>query len=190
MKEAQCATLCSKRVKHLEEGCDAQYDLNPSSSSCSSNVTKDTGQDGNNTVTCMHNNRGKPTPSFEEARLTRLVVGHLLRSGFVETAELVAKAEGVQVRGTQHTVLQQAQLTINTPKQELVDCDIFAEMHTVARAILKHNVEPALEWCSANASRLRRIQVPQSTVPACFASDCSPHHTQCTSSSLPSSRAP
>lgn len=109
MKEAQCATLCSKRVKHLEEGCDAQYDLNPS-------ITKHThtGQDGNNTVTCMHNNRGKPTPSFEEARLTRLVVGHLLRSGFVETAELVAKAEGVQVRGTQHTALQLAQLTINT----------------------------------------------------------------------------
>lgn len=39
-----------------------------------------------------------------------------------------------------------------------MDADELMDLHSVAEQLLHHNVEPALSWCAANASRLRRTE--------------------------------
>lgn len=77
--------------------------------------------------------------AFTKSRLHRLIIGNLLLNGFVNSARLLAKHEGLT---------------------HLVDADVFEELHAVGDALLRHDVQPALKWAATLASRLRRIDSP------------------------------
>lgn len=81
--------------------------------------------------------RPRTSATFRTQRMHRMVVQHLLLHGFTACAKELATRAGVS---------------------HLVDVPVFEELHHVAAALLRHDVEPALEWAASVASKLRRIK--------------------------------
>uniref|UniRef100_A0A7S0DGV6 Uncharacterized protein n=2 Tax=Amorphochlora amoebiformis TaxID=1561963 RepID=A0A7S0DGV6_9EUKA len=71
--------------------------------------------------------------------LDSMLAGHLLRGGGLQTALLLAK---------------------NSNVFHLVDSEVFISAKKVIDGLRNHNCKPALAWCAANRSRLRRSHSP------------------------------
>eukprot|EP00192_Tetraselmis_astigmatica_P012651 CAMPEP_0117654264 /NCGR_PEP_ID=MMETSP0804-20121206/3650_1 /TAXON_ID=1074897 /ORGANISM="Tetraselmis astigmatica, Strain CCMP880" /LENGTH=399 /DNA_ID=CAMNT_0005460531 /DNA_START=60 /DNA_END=1260 /DNA_ORIENTATION=- len=74
---------------------------------------------------------------WNKQRLDRILVDHMLRDGYNETATMLAEESGIQ---------------------DLVDANIFAEAHRVVQALWGRDCREALTWCADNKSKLKRIE--------------------------------
>ncbi|XP_004346694.1 macrophage erythroblast attacher protein [Capsaspora owczarzaki ATCC 30864] len=70
-------------------------------------------------------------------RLDRVIVDHLLREGYVETANKFATDNGIL---------------------DLVDVDVFLESRSIEEALQRHDCTAALAWCNVNKSRLKKSE--------------------------------
>eukprot|EP00794_Sanderia_malayensis_P005592 gene5592-6281_t len=74
---------------------------------------------------------------WKRERLDRMLVDHFLRSGYYETACLMAKTSGVEKH---------------------VDVDLFLASRKVEEALHLKNSAPCLAWCHENKSKLRKMK--------------------------------
>lgn len=77
------------------------------------------------------------SPETIDIGLTRMICNHLLQTGRAKAATILAKKNGLL---------------------DLVDEDLWRQCHEVCDALLgRHDCAPALEWCTQNASQLRKF---------------------------------
>ncbi|KAI9371115.1 protein fyv10 [Aspergillus egyptiacus] len=74
---------------------------------------------------------------WSRVRLDRLVVDHMLRSGYTESAQQLAREKGIE---------------------NLVDLDIFTQCHRVAESLRRGETKDALHWCNENKAALKKSQ--------------------------------
>lgn len=74
---------------------------------------------------------------WEKLRLDRALVHFMLREGMYETAEKLAKSQGIE---------------------ELVDMEIFQDSRVVIEGLRKRDCSEALRWCAENKRRLQKFQ--------------------------------
>ncbi|CAB3988064.1 macrophage erythroblast attacher-like [Paramuricea clavata] len=74
---------------------------------------------------------------WKKKRLDRMLVDHLLRAGYYETA---------------------GRLAADAQIEELVDVDLFVTANRVEKALEDHNAAPCLTWCHEHKSRLRKLK--------------------------------
>jgi macrophage erythroblast attacher len=74
---------------------------------------------------------------WSRARIDRILVDHMLRSGYYEAASQLAHAADIT---------------------QLVDIDIFTAARGVTEGLQRHDCTAALAWCDANRSRLRKAK--------------------------------
>ncbi|RUS17168.1 CTLH/CRA C-terminal to lish motif domain-containing protein [Endogone sp. FLAS-F59071] len=80
------------------------------------------------------------SPEFKRwsrTRLDRVLVDYLLRRGFTETANKVAKEAEIE---------------------QMVDVELFAQASRVEEALQRHSCAECLQWCSDNKSNLRKMK--------------------------------
>eukprot|EP00658_Telonema_sp_P-2_P008306 TRINITY_DN1311_c0_g1_i4.p1 TRINITY_DN1311_c0_g1~~TRINITY_DN1311_c0_g1_i4.p1 ORF type:complete len:420 (+),score=114.91 TRINITY_DN1311_c0_g1_i4:107-1261(+) len=75
----------------------------------------------------------------KRARIHRGVVDWLLRSGMADAGRDLARQTGVE---------------------ELVEIQLYDELHVISKALKAHDIRPALQWCHTNRSRLRKAASP------------------------------
>jgi macrophage erythroblast attacher len=75
---------------------------------------------------------------WSRTRLDRLLVDHMLRSGFPESAKQLAKAKGIE---------------------DLVDTDTFVQCQRIAENLRNGDAKEALQWCGENKVTLKKSQV-------------------------------
>lgn len=75
---------------------------------------------------------------WSRVRLDRLLVDHMLRSGYLESAKQLARERGVE---------------------ELVDLDVFLQCQRVSEGLRRGEVREGLVWCSENKAALKKSQV-------------------------------
>lgn len=75
---------------------------------------------------------------WSRVRLDRLLVDHMLRSGFPESAKQLAKEKGVE---------------------DLVDLAVFVQCQRIADSLRRGETKEALQWCGENKAALRKSQV-------------------------------
>lgn len=74
---------------------------------------------------------------WSRTRLSRLLVDHLLRNGYSESAAHLAESKGIE---------------------ELVDVDAFVACHKIEKSLRDgRNTTPALNWCKENGQMLKKI---------------------------------
>ena len=73
---------------------------------------------------------------FEKARVNRMLVDHLLRTGQFDAAVSLSEEAGVS---------------------KLVDIELFYETREIERELRDHNPEPCLAWCQSNRSKLKKL---------------------------------
>ncbi|KAG8994598.1 GID complex subunit containing RING finger motif [Tulasnella sp. JGI-2019a] len=79
-------------------------------------------------------------PEFSEwadIRLDRWLVDWSLRNGMEHTAKAIAQAKGIE---------------------NLVEVDLFSDIHRVEEALRRHNCSEALMWCSQNKTALTKMK--------------------------------
>lgn len=74
---------------------------------------------------------------WEKMRLDRALVDYMLREGMYETAESLAKSQGIE---------------------QIVDTDIFRESRVVIEALRRRDCSEGLRWCCENKRRLQKVQ--------------------------------
>lgn len=79
---------------------------------------------------------------WSRVRLDRLLVDHMLRSGYTESAKQLAKEKGIE---------------------ELVDLGIFVQCQRIAESLRRGEVKEALQWCAENKAALKKNQVRYDT---------------------------
>jgi macrophage erythroblast attacher len=77
--------------------------------------------------------------AWSRGRIDRLLVDHMLRNGYLNAAEKLARSTG--------TV-------------ELTELHIFQGVRPVLESLHAHECTHALEWCRANAARLNKVRSP------------------------------
>lgn len=75
---------------------------------------------------------------WSRIRLDRLLVDHMLRSGYLESAKQLAEEKGLT---------------------DLVDVNVFAQCQRVAESLRKGETKEALQWCGENKVALKKAQV-------------------------------
>lgn len=75
---------------------------------------------------------------WSRTRLDRLLVDYLLRHGYKESAEALAREKGIG---------------------ELVDVETFVQMSRIRESLRNGRVNEALAWCNENKKELRRMEV-------------------------------
>ncbi|KAJ5095134.1 hypothetical protein N7532_007425 [Penicillium argentinense] len=75
---------------------------------------------------------------WSRVRLDRLLVDHMLRSGFVESAEALAKENGIE---------------------DLVDLDVFKQCQRIFESLRKGETKSALQWCAENKAALKKSEL-------------------------------
>lgn len=83
---------------------------------------------------------------WSRTRLNRLLVDHMLRSGFSESAKQLAQEKGIE---------------------DLVDIDTFVQCQRIAESLRRGEVKGALQWCGENKAALKKSQVWRN-LSACF----------------------
>lgn len=74
---------------------------------------------------------------WSRTRLSRLLVDHLLRNGYSESATHLAQSKGIE---------------------ELVDVDAFVACHKIEKSLREgRNTTPALNWCKENGQTLKKM---------------------------------
>ncbi|OGE49140.1 hypothetical protein PENARI_c023G11674 [Penicillium arizonense] len=74
---------------------------------------------------------------WARVRLDRLLVDHMLRSGFSESAKQLAQERGVE---------------------ELVDLDVFTQCQRIVKSLRRGETKEALQWCGENKAALKKSQ--------------------------------
>ncbi|KAJ9397045.1 hypothetical protein DTO282F9_5978 [Paecilomyces variotii] len=74
---------------------------------------------------------------WSRVRLDRLLVDHMLRSGYTESAKQLAKEKGIE---------------------ELVDLGVFVQCQRIAESLRRGEVKEALQWCAENKAALKKNQ--------------------------------
>lgn len=75
---------------------------------------------------------------WSRTRLDRLIVDHMLRYGFPESAKQLAKAKGIE---------------------DLVDTGTFVQCQRIAESLRSGDAKEALQWCGENKVALKKSQV-------------------------------
>lgn len=75
---------------------------------------------------------------WSRTRLDRLIVDHMLRSGFPESARQLAKAKDIE---------------------DLVDTGTFIQCQRIAEGLRSGDAKEALQWCGENKVALKKSQV-------------------------------
>lgn len=75
---------------------------------------------------------------WSRVRLDRLLVDHMLRSGYVESAKQLAREKGIE---------------------ELVDLSVFVQCQRIAESLRRGEAREALQWCGENKAALKKSQV-------------------------------
>ena len=75
---------------------------------------------------------------WSRVRLDRLVVDHLLRSGFSDSAKQLAQERGIE---------------------DLVDLSVFTQCQRVVESLRRGETKEALQWCGENKAGLKKSQV-------------------------------
>lgn len=75
---------------------------------------------------------------WSRVRLDRLLVDHMLRSGYSESAKQLAKERGIE---------------------ELVDLEVFTQCQRVVESLHRGETKEALQWCGENKAALKKSQV-------------------------------
>lgn len=75
---------------------------------------------------------------WARTRLDRLLVDHMLRSGYPESAKQLAEEKDVE---------------------GLVDLDVFMQCQHVAASLRRGETREALQWCGENKAALKKSQV-------------------------------
>jgi macrophage erythroblast attacher len=78
---------------------------------------------------------------WSRVRLDRLVIDHMLRSGYTESAQQLARAKNIE---------------------ELVDLNVFVQCQRVAESLRNGETKDALQWCNENKAALKKSQVSKS----------------------------
>lgn len=117
-------SICIDRVIHLKQFFQAETD-NPREKFIMENVRD---------VTLFIE---RPTLlKFQRIRVLRLLVDHLLRSSFINTAVCLSEENNLI---------------------KLVDVDVFVSIRNVEQELYAHNPNPCLAWCNTNKSKLKRL---------------------------------
>ncbi|CAG8125417.1 unnamed protein product [Penicillium olsonii] len=74
---------------------------------------------------------------WSRVRLDRLLVDHMLRSGYSDSAQKLAKERGIE---------------------DLVDLGVFTQCQRVVQSLHKRETKEALQWCSENKAALKKTQ--------------------------------
>ncbi|CAL5874110.1 uncharacterized protein PFLUO_LOCUS8397 [Penicillium psychrofluorescens] len=74
---------------------------------------------------------------WSRVRLDRLLVDHMLRSGYSESAKQLAQEKGVE---------------------DLVDLGVFTQCQRVVESLRRGETKEALQWCSENKAALKKSQ--------------------------------
>ncbi|EAW24165.1 FYV10 family protein [Aspergillus fischeri NRRL 181] len=74
---------------------------------------------------------------WSRIRLDRLVVDHMLRSGYTESAQRLAQEKGIE---------------------DLVDLDVFVQCQRIAQSLRRGETKDALRWCNENKAALKKSQ--------------------------------
>ena len=75
---------------------------------------------------------------WSRIRLNRLLVDYLLRSGYQDSANALAKEKGIE---------------------ELVDTEVFMQCNRIQQSLKKGRTAECLTWCSDNKQALRKLNV-------------------------------
>lgn len=75
---------------------------------------------------------------WSRVRLDRLLVDHLLRSGYSESAKQLAQERDIE---------------------DLVDLDVFTQCQRVVESLHRGETREALQWCGENKAALKKSQV-------------------------------
>lgn len=75
---------------------------------------------------------------WSRVRLDRLVVDHMLRSGYTESAQQLAQEKDIE---------------------DLVDLNVFVQCQRIAESLRCGGTKDALQWCSENKAALKKSQV-------------------------------
>jgi macrophage erythroblast attacher len=75
---------------------------------------------------------------WSRIRLDRLVVDHMLRSGYTESAQQLAQEKGIE---------------------DLVDLNVFVQCQRIAQSLRRGETKDALQWCNENKAALKKSQV-------------------------------
>jgi macrophage erythroblast attacher len=75
---------------------------------------------------------------WSRVRLDRLLVDHLLRSGYSESAKQLAQERDIE---------------------DLVDLDVFTQCQRVVESLHRGETKEALQWCGENKAALKKSQV-------------------------------
>lgn len=75
---------------------------------------------------------------WSRVRLDRLLVDHLLRSGYSESARQLAQERDIE---------------------ELVDLDVFTQCQRIVESLQRGDTKEALQWCGENKAALKKSQV-------------------------------
>lgn len=76
--------------------------------------------------------------NWSRTRLDRLLIDHMLRSGYSESAKQLAAEKGIE---------------------ELVDLSVFVQCQRIAESLRRGETKEALQWCGENKAALKRSQV-------------------------------
>ncbi|CAG8034944.1 unnamed protein product [Penicillium salamii] len=74
---------------------------------------------------------------WSRVRLDRLLVDHMLRSGYSDSAQKLAKERGIE---------------------DLVDLGVFTQCQRVVESLRKRETKEALQWCGENKAALKKTQ--------------------------------
>jgi macrophage erythroblast attacher len=75
---------------------------------------------------------------WSRIRLDRLVVDHMLRSGYTESAQQLAREKDIE---------------------SLVDLNVFIQCQRIAERLRRGETRDALQWCGENKAALKKSQV-------------------------------
>jgi macrophage erythroblast attacher len=81
---------------------------------------------------------GEEARAWHSKQLERMLVDHMLRSGYYDAAAQLADAAGLEL---------------------LVDAHVFLDARRVTTALQAHDCAPALAWCATHAPRLKKLKV-------------------------------
>jgi macrophage erythroblast attacher len=100
---------------------------------------------------------------WSRTRLDRLLVDYLLRNGYKESAQALAKEKGIE---------------------DLVDVETFVQMSRIRESLQNGRVTEALAWCAENKKDLRRMEVsPCSDLAGSILMGCRVTSSSCSGSS-------
>ena len=86
----------------------------------------------------MHSAEDVKYEAWSRRRLDRLLADYLLRHGYNESAEQLARERGMEA---------------------LVDVETFKSMSRIREALLGGSITEALAWCTENKKELRKMEV-------------------------------